>query len=198
MGLLLKALGKTPSAGFPYARDGVLPLNGVPGPPRSRGRSRAPGCLNRGKCSLAFPAITRLSRAPPGISTRGKCLRPAIPSPGHPFRSSWLAAPPSSYSPYISNCMYIMKLFWYLLWNKRPKKSQKKKKKTQEALYIEMSKRVLAGQADPNSATGKMQESAPTAEDSKILKVSTSAHRGSRAIPPKNVTGSCRYGTPRA
>ena len=50
MGLLLKALGKTPSAGLPYARDGVLPFNGVPtacpfwvGDPLARlgGRSRA-------------------------------------------------------------------------------------------------------------------------------------------------------------
>ena len=50
MGLLFKALGKTPSAGLPYARDGVLPFNGVPtacpfwvGDPlaRSGGRSRA-------------------------------------------------------------------------------------------------------------------------------------------------------------
>ena len=62
-------------------------------------------------------------------------------------------------------------------------------------LYIEMSKRVLVGQVDPNSATGEMaweQESAPTAEDSKkvwIGKVSTNAHHGKSTIPAKNFTG---------
>lgn len=63
-------------------------------------------------------------------------------------------------------------------------------------LYIEMSKRVLVGQVDPNSATGEMiweQESAPTTEDSKkvwIGKVSMGIHHGKYMIPPKNAIGS--------
>ena len=62
-------------------------------------------------------------------------------------------------------------------------------------LYIEMSKRVLVGQADPNSATGEMvweQESAPTPDDSKkvwIGKVSTSVYRRRCTILPSDATG---------
>ena len=62
-------------------------------------------------------------------------------------------------------------------------------------LYIEMAKRVLVGQVDPNSATGEMvweQESAPTAEDSKkvwIGKVSTDKYHRKYTIPPKNAAG---------
>jgi len=58
-------------------------------------------------------------------------------------------------------------------------------------LYIEMTKRVLVGHVDPNSATGEMvweQESVPTAEDSKkvwIGKVSTDVYQRKCTIPPK-------------
>jgi len=62
-------------------------------------------------------------------------------------------------------------------------------------LYIEMTKSVLVGQVDPNSATGEMvweQESAPTAEDSKkvwIGKVSAYGQHRKCTIPPKNIAG---------
>lgn len=62
-------------------------------------------------------------------------------------------------------------------------------------LYIEMTKRVLVGQVDPNSATGEMvweQESVPTAEDSKkvwIGKVSADIYHRSCTILPKNAAG---------
>lgn len=62
-------------------------------------------------------------------------------------------------------------------------------------LYIEMTKRVLVGQVDPNSATGEMaweQETAQTAEDSKkvwIGKVSTEVYHRKCTVPPKCATG---------
>ena len=65
-------------------------------------------------------------------------------------------------------------------------------------LYVEMSKRVLVGQADPNSATGEMvweQETVPTADDTKkvwIGKVSTSAqHRIFMILPQTFRSPSC-------
>jgi DNA-directed RNA polymerase II subunit RPB2 len=60
-------------------------------------------------------------------------------------------------------------------------------------LYIEMTKRVLVGQVDPNSATGEMvweQESAPTAEDSKKVWIGRSVRMYTiGTIPPKNAAG---------
>jgi len=62
-------------------------------------------------------------------------------------------------------------------------------------LYIEMTKRVLVGQVDPNSATGEMvweQESVPTAEDSKkvwIGKVSADIYHRRCTVLPMNAAG---------
>ena len=61
-------------------------------------------------------------------------------------------------------------------------------------LYIEMTKRVLVGQVDPNSATGEIvweQETTPTADDSKkvwIGKVSAEVYHRKCTVPPKNAT----------
>ena len=78
MGLLFKALGKTPSAGLPYARDGVLPFNSVPtacpfwvGDPLacSGGRSRARDVEIVGNTlSLASRGPLWLRRASPPIN----------------------------------------------------------------------------------------------------------------------------------
>ena len=62
-------------------------------------------------------------------------------------------------------------------------------------LYIEMTKRVLVGQVDPNSATGEMvweQETMPSAGDSMrvwIGKVSTRVYHRKCTVPPKHATG---------
>ena len=62
-------------------------------------------------------------------------------------------------------------------------------------LYIEMTKRVLVGQVDPNSATGEMvweQETMLSAGDSTrvwIGKVSTIVYHRKCTVPPKHATG---------
>ena len=78
MGLLFKVLGKTPSAGLPYTRNGVLPFNGIPtacpfwvGDPlaRSGGRSRARDIEIVGNTiSLASRGPLWLRRASPPIN----------------------------------------------------------------------------------------------------------------------------------
>ena len=62
-------------------------------------------------------------------------------------------------------------------------------------LYIEMTKHVLVGQVDPNSATGEMiweQETMPSAGDSMrvwIGKVSARVYHRKRTVPPEHSTG---------
>ena len=62
-------------------------------------------------------------------------------------------------------------------------------------LYIEMTKHVLVGQVDPNSATGEMiweQETMPSAGDSMrvwIGKVSARVYHRKCTVPPEHSTG---------
>ena len=99
MGLLFKALGKTPSTGLPYARDGVLPFNSIPmacpfwvGDPltRSGGRSWARDVEIVGNSiSLASRSPLWLCHASPPINR--------FPQDVHPWEFSFFshhAAPP--------------------------------------------------------------------------------------------------------